>query len=183
MNKKRIIKLFLWALNFLTIGLLIWSLVNYQFLNNEVTRIVKIGGLFAVILLVFILEGAPVFVGSSVAVATLLTMNTFNPLLVLALFLGFAILGNFAYFYLGYFSGEKILKYFDKEDVKKYKKLFKKNGKTAMIFMAISPLPYLPTLAGVFKMDKYFMFVYSMGVRLIRHTIVFGLWYFGLKII
>jgi len=76
---------------------------------------------------VIFLEGAPVFVGSSIAVATILAMNAFNPWLILLLFLSSAIVGNIFYFYLGYFSGEKILKIFSKDRREKDTKTYLKN--------------------------------------------------------
>ena len=172
------IKALLLILNVLVVVLLIWSLINYKFLNNEVTNAVQIWGLLAMVLFVFVLEGAPVFVGGSVAVASVLAMATFNPWLILFLFLASAILGNVAYYYLGHHFGLKVLKYFDRRDVRKYKRLFHEHGRTAMIVMALSPIPYLPTLAGAFRMDKFYMFVEIMGLRIIRHIIVFLFWYF-----
>ena len=181
MNKKKVIKYSLWILNLLIVFALIWSLVNYKILNQEVTRLVIIGGLSAMILFVIFLEGAPVFLGPSVVVAAILTMNAFNPWLILSLFLLSAIVGNIFYFYLGYFSGEKILKYFSKTDVKKYKDLFKKYGRHTMLIMAVSPIPYLPTLAGVFRMNSKQQILETLIVRMIRHTFVFFVWLFILR--
>jgi len=181
MNKKKVIKYSLWILNLLIVFTLIWSLVNYKILDKEVTRLVMVGGLSAMILFVIFLEGAPVFLGPSVVVAAILAMNSFNPWLILSLFLSSAIVGNVFYFYLGYFSGEKIFKYFQKTDVKKYKNLFKKYGRNAMLIMAISPIPYLPTLAGVFKMNSKQQILETLIVRMIRHTVVFFIWLFILR--
>ncbi len=176
MDKKKLIKGILWLVNIIVILLLVWSLVNYKFLENEVVGAVQVGGLIAMVLIVFILEGAPVFVGGSVAVASLMAMGGFNIWLLLSLFLLSAILGNFFYYYLGYFSGKKILRYFDKKDVKKYEDLFKKYGLWAMVIMAVSPIPYLPTIAGVFRMSPRHMFIETLIVRLIRHLVVFFFW-------
>ena len=147
MNKKEMVRLSIWLLNLFVILLLIWSLINYEILDNEVTKFVQFGGLFAMIFIVVFLEGAPVFVGPSVAVATVLAIGVFNPMSVLTIFLGSALLGNILYYFLGYFSGKRILKYFKAEDVKKYKKFFKKYGGITLMTMAVSPVPYLPTLA------------------------------------
>ncbi len=174
---KNVIKYSVWVLNLLIVFALIWSLINYKILDQEVTKIVMISGLLAMILFVIFLEGAPVFVGSSIAVATILAMNAFNPWLILLLFLSSAIVGNIFYFYLGYFSGEKILKYFPKTDVKRYKNLFKKYGRHAMLIMAISPIPYLPTLAGIFKMNSKQQILETLIIRMIRHSVVFFVWF------
>jgi len=181
MNKKRMVKIGLGIFNVIIIALLVLSIIYYEILDAEVGRIIAIWGITAMIIFVIILEGAPVFVGPSVAVATLIAMGKFSPWFILSLFLISAIIGNIVYYYLGYFSGEKILKYFNRKDVNKYKKTFNKHGKMAMAVMAISPIPYIPTIAGVFKMKKSQMFIQSMGIRLIRHTIVFFIWYFALK--
>ena len=127
MIKKKKVKLFLWTLNFLVIFLLIWSLVNYQFLNQSVGTLVQIWGLIAMVLFIIILEGAPVFVGPGMGVAAVLAMGVHNPWLVLVLFLSSALIGNIFYFYLGHNYGRRMLKYFDKE-VKKYCYMWKDGG-------------------------------------------------------
>ena len=177
MNKKRVVKFSVWLLNILTILLLIWSLINYKLLNQEVSQFVQVWGLLAMIFLVILLEGAPIFVGSGLVVASVLAMDI-NPWLILFLFLFFALVGNILYFYLGYFSGKRILKYFGKKNVKKYKELFKKRGPSAMIIMAISPIPYLPTLAGVFRMTSPILITKVLAVRMIRHMVVFLFWFY-----
>ena len=178
MNKKRVVKFSIWFLNVLVISLLVWSLINYKFLNQEVSQFVQIGGLLAMIFLVILLEGAPVFVGSGLVVAAVLTMGTENSGFILFLFLFFALVGNVIYYYLGYFSGKRILKYFDKKDINKYEKLFKKYGSSAMIIMAVSPLPYLPTLAGVFRMKSITLISKVLVVRMLRHVVVFLFWFY-----
>lgn len=177
MNKKKVIRFSIWALNLLIVFVLIWSIINYKILGQEVTRLVITGGLIAMIFFVIILEGAPVFIGSSVVVAAILTMNVFNPWSIFLLFILSAIIGNILYFYLGYFSGEKIMKYLDKKNVREYKDLFKKYGRFAMLIMAISPIPYLPTLAGIFRMSPKYFFLETLSVRIIRHTVVFLFWF------
>jgi membrane-associated protein len=165
-------------LNLLVIFLLIWSLINYTFLSNEVSRFVQIGGLIVMIFLVILLEGAPVFIGPGLVVATILSIGTENPGFILLLFIVSALVGNVIYFYLGYFSGKRILKYFDKKDIKKYERLFKKYGFAAMMITAISPIPYLPTIAGVFKMTSPILITQVLIIRMIRHLIVFLFWFY-----
>jgi len=177
MNTKKVIKYSAWILNLLLIFVLVWSLINYKILDQEVTRFVMVGGLSAMIVLIIILEGAPVFLGPSTAVAAILAMNVFNPWLIFTLFLLSALVGNILYYSLGYFSGEKILKYFSKKDVKKYEQLFKKYGRRAMLIMAISPVPYLPTLAGVFRMESKYQITEILIARIIRHTVMFLFWF------
>jgi len=177
MNKKKVIRFLIWTLNLLIVFALIWSIINYKILDKEVTRLAITGGLIAMVFFVIILEGAPVFIGPSVVVAAILTMNAFNPWFILLLFILSAIIGNILYFYLGYFSGEKIMKYLDKKNVREYKALFKKYGRAAMLIMAVSPIPYLPTLAGVFRMNPKHLFLETLPVRIIRHTVVFLFWF------
>ncbi len=178
MNKKKVIRFSVWALNLLIVFAFIWSIINYKILDQEVTRLIITGGLIAMVFFVIILEGAPVFIGPSVVVAAILTMNAFNPWPILLLFISSAIMGNILYFYLGYFSGEKIMKYFNKKNVREYKALFKKYGRPAMLITAISPIPYLPTLAGIFKMNPKHFFLEIMPVRIIRHIVVFLFWFY-----
>lgn len=178
MEKKKVVRFSLAILNFLVIFLLIWSLVNYTFLHKEVSQFIQVGGLLVMIFFVILLEGAPVFMGSGLVVATVLAMGTENSGFILLLFLVSALIGNVIYFYLGYFSGKKILKYFDKKDVKRYERLFKKYGRAAMFIMAVSPIPYLPTLAGVFRMTSPILIAEVLVVRMIRHVIVFLFWFY-----
>lgn len=178
MNKKKVIYFSLWLLNLLILFILVWSLINYKILDQEVSRFVQEGGLLAMIFLIILLEGAPVFVGSGLVVASVLAMKITNPGLVFLLFIISAIIGNILYFFLGYFSGKKILKYFEKKDVKKYKELFQKYGWSAMIIMAVSPIPYLPTLAGVFGIDSPYRIAGILAIRMVRHTVVFLFWFF-----
>ncbi|MEX0932845.1 MAG: VTT domain-containing protein [Candidatus Pacearchaeota archaeon] len=182
MDKKNIVKISFWILNFIIIFLLIWSLINHRVLNQEVSNIVATFGLVAMILFVVILEGAPVFIGPSVAVASILAMGALNPWTILFLFLISAFVGNVFYYYLGYFSGKKILKYFSDKDVEKYKKFFKNHGGKTLGIMAISPVPYLPTLAGVFKLKSKSIMAYILLVRALRHIVVFAFWLIILNI-
>jgi len=178
MNKKRVVKFSAWMLNILVILLLVWSLINYRVFNQEVTQFVQVGGLLAMVFLVILLEGAPVFIGSGLVIASALAINIINPWLILFLFLFFALVGNIVYYYLGYFSGKRIFKYFDKKDVKKYEELFKKYGFTAMIITAVSPIPYLPTLAGVFRIKSKVFIAEVLIIRMIRHVVVFLFWFY-----
>lgn len=183
MNKKKIIRFSIGLLNVLVVLLLVWSLINYRILDKEVTQLVQFGGLSAMIFFIIILEGAPIFIGPSVAVASMLAINTINPWLILLLFLTSAFIGNFIYYYLGYFYGKKILKYFNKKDVKRYRNLFKKYGRVTMIIMAISPIPYLPTLAGVFRLKSFYLMSEILIFRIMRHIAVFFFWFLILRII
>ena len=176
MNVKKVVRYFGWFFNISIVSLLIWSFLNYRVLENNLTGFVQAWGFIALIIIVILLEGAPVIIGGSVAVAALLAMGA-NPWVTLGLFLISAIVGNILYYYLGYFSGKKILKYFDKRDRDKYFKLFEKYGRAAMLIMAISPVPYLPTLAGFLKMSPWYMFTEVLAVRMVRHVIVFFIWY------
>ena len=181
MDKKKLVRFFIWTLNILVVLILVWSLINYKILNQSVSELVQFGGLLTMIFLVILLEGAPVFVGSSIVVASILAMNIFNPWFILFLFLFFALVGNVFYFYLGYLFGKKIFKYFDKKDIKRYEKLFEKYGRAAMIIMAVSPIPYLPTLAGIFRVKSNYLIAEIILIRMVRHTLVFLFWLFVLS--
>lgn len=176
MNKKRLIRVVGWSLNIVVVLLLVWSIVNYRVLEQDITRAIQVGGIFVAAILIFVLEGAPVFIGPSVTVVALLVIGI-NPLLVLFLLLGFAILGDIAYYYLGRKSEYRVERFIEKEDMNRYRRLFKKYGKAAMYIMAITPLPYLPTIAGIFKMPPSYFFTKVMGVRMLRHIVVFLFWF------
>jgi len=183
MAQKRNVKLFFSALNIIIIILLIWSLINYKVLNEEVGELVQVGGLIVLVLIIIIFEGAPVFVGPGMGVGAVLAMGVFDPKLILLIFLISAVVGNIIYFSLGYIFGKKVLDYFDEKDVKRYKELFKKYGKAAMIVMAVSPMPYLPSLAGVFRVKSPIMITEVLLLRLIRHVVVFSMYYYAILLI
>jgi membrane protein YqaA with SNARE-associated domain len=166
-----------WVLNITIVLLLVWSFLNYRVLENNLSVFVQAWGLLALVIIVIVLEGAPVVVGGNVTVAVLMAAGV-NPWVLLPFFLVSAIIGNIFYYYLGYFSGKKMLKYFDEEDRARYFKLFEKYGRATMLIMAISPVPYLPSLAGFLKMSPWYMFTEVLAVRLIRHVVVFFVWYF-----
>jgi len=46
-----------------------------------------------------------------------------------------------------------------------------------MLIMAISPIPYLPTLAGIFKMNSKQQILETLIIRMIRHSVVFFVWF------
>lgn len=176
MLTKRVVKFSFIFLNLLMVFLLVYSLINYKILSNEVGELVKVGGLIVMCLFVLILEGAPVALGGSVAVAAILTLDIFNPVLVLSLFLICAVFAGIGYYWIGAHYGRKILKYFDKDSIEKYEKFFRKYGSLSMILMAITPIPYLPTIGGVFGM-KYLSLFIVFFVRILRHIVVFFIWY------
>jgi len=178
MNKKRVIKYLIGLLNLIVVFILIWSIINYKVLNQEVTDLAKTGGLVVMVFLVIFLEGAPSLIGSSVVVAAILAMNSFNPWLILLLFIVSAIIGNIIYFCLGHFFGKRIMGYFDEGYMKKYKDLFKKYGGAAMMITAISPTPYFPELAGAFRVTSKSLLFKILILRIIRHTVVFFFWFF-----
>jgi len=178
MIKKELVKRGFIFVNLVMVLLLIVSLINYQYFDKEINELIKFGGLSAMIFLVFILEGAPVLIGGSVAVASMMALEVFSPWFLLAMFLVSAFFGNLFYYFLGVFAGRKVLSYFDKKDIKKYEEFFKQYGHLSLLIMAVTPIPYLPTLAGVFKNAKPFYLIGIMIIRLIRHSVVFFVWYY-----
>lgn len=176
MNKTKAVHHVLTFLNFLVIAVFIWSLINYKVLDATINKWAVAGGLVFLIIFIIFLEGAPIVAGPTIAVAAFLTIGEYTPLFIYLVFILSGVVGNFIWFYLGVFSGHKLLKYFDPKVISRYEKLFKKYGWWTMVITAVTPIPYLPTLAGIFDMKWKHMFIGVMGVRIIRHTIVFIFW-------
>tara|TARA_Y100000296_G_C5082100_1_gene210483 strand:- start:315 stop:575 length:261 start_codon:yes stop_codon:yes gene_type:complete len=76
-------------------------------------------------------------------------------------------------YFLGYVRGKGIvLLFIDEEHYKEYLDLFKNKGKFAMTISALTPIPYLPILAGTLKMHFYDFLLYGIVMRTLRFAVV-----------
>jgi len=170
MNKKSF-HIIIWVITILVIILSIWSIINYKFLKNELENSVESFGYIAIFIIAFIFESIPSLIGPDTPLITgiLIGLNFYVILIILLISTTISALLSY---YLGHKSHEYIKEVSDKKTFNKYHKLFKKYGKAGMIIAALTPIPYVPALAGIFKMDfKYFLFVVTL-IREIKYVIV-----------
>ncbi len=175
-NKK--IKIFSLVFSLLVLGLLVYSIFNYSFLKNQINdnlnnQVIKYGYI-AVFVLSFLLEISPQpFASAIIPFANGMVLGLDYYSLLISTILG-VITSSFAGYFLGiYFGKEIVLKFTGEENYEKYYRIFKKYGKFGMALIAITPLPYFPIIAGVFKMD-FFDFVFYAVIPRVVYFFVFG---------
>jgi|APSaa5957512576_1039674.scaffolds.fasta_scaffold63058_1 uncharacterized membrane protein YdjX (TVP38/TMEM64 family) len=178
MSKYRTIKIISFIFGLIVLALFIYSLVNYKFLQKEINYAlgerVEDYGLPAVFVLGFLLEISPQpFASALVPFANgLLIGINFESLLVATLIA--VILASLFAYWLGIYLGKPIvIKMVGKEKYDKSDNLFKKYGKAGMAVLALTPLPYFPIFAGIFKMRFADFIIYAVFPRMI-HMFVYG---------
>lgn len=182
MNRKgyhvRVYRLITFLVGLLVLGLMIYSLVNYSYLHNsinaEFAEFVGKYGLLSVFILTFLVEISPQpFVSSIFPLLTgfILGLDPFY----LFTFTILAVISSslFAY-YVGIHLGKKItIRIIGQDNYEKARSRFKRYGKAGMAILALTPIPYFPILAGLFKMDLVDFILYGVIPRII-HFIVLG---------
>lgn len=82
-------------------------------------------------------------------------------------------LAGIAAYYLGITHSEAMLhSVMSEKRAKKAIEYFKKYGKWGMAILALSPIPYLPILAGIFKMKIKDFAIYALLMRAIHFIII-----------
>ena len=176
MHKK--IKIATSIIGILVIILFLYGLVNYRILDKQISERVEfyVGkyGYYSVFVFSFILEISPQpFIGAVGTVASGLVFGlNFYYLLILVIVAG--TLSAITAYAIGRLYGKRIvIKLFGRKNYEKYSLLFKKYGKLAISLAALTPIPYFPVIAGVFKMKAVDFAVYALFVRVI-HFVVFS---------
>ena len=170
MYKKRFLKLLGWVLLFLIILIFGYGIINHHVLQNEVTKWIGAGGLTALFIFCFILESAPVTIGPDAPLIGAIASGL-NPLgILIVLFvsttssaiISFLIAKKYSHYARGFIKAK---------NMQKYEEMWHKHHKWGMPLAAISPIPYIPAIAGIFHMSsKYFIFVVT-PIRIIKYII------------
>lgn len=173
-KKIRILSLIL-SLSVLT--LLFYSIINYSILENQINEALNqdIGkySYFAIFILSFLLEISPQPFASAIVpfINGLVIGLNYNLLLIITL-LG-VVSSSFTAYILGLYYGRKItIKIIEEDNYQKYLELFKKYGKFAMTIAAVTPFPYFPILAGIFKMGFKEFIVYAAIPRILYFLVL-----------
>ncbi|MBT4166350.1 hypothetical protein HOE04_04900 [archaeon] len=160
------------------LALFIYTIINFGFLQNQLEAGLKNQilqyGYISIFLISFLLEGLPQpFVSAIFPFITGVVLGLDFKLLLLITIAG-AILSGFIAYAIGIIYGKKIaIKIAGEENYQTYHNLFKKYGKLGMTIIALTPLPYFPILAGVFKMNLGDFIRFAVLPRII-HFLVFA---------
>ena len=143
-------------------------------LKALILKYIQVYGIFAVLVLAFLLDmlWQPVGPEVPISIAILFGLNSFYVFI-------FTLLGSYSASLLNYFLGRgilsnKVMFSMTKEDRIKYSNLFKKYGKWGLFVAAIGPIPWVPFcwLAGSFKMKFRRFVIYGLVPRLLRILVV-----------
>jgi membrane protein YqaA with SNARE-associated domain len=179
-HKKRIAHVFSIAFIILIILFSAYSVINYRLLKNQVTTSIENKGYLGLFISSFILESFPSLIGPGTPLlAALLIKLNFVRLLIILLIS--TTISSLLTYYLGYRYSDYFKELIDKKNLKKYERLFRKYGKVGMIIAAVTAVPYIPILAGIFKMKpSYFVFIVTT-IRIVNYIFTSYVLYLGLN--
>jgi len=168
MNYKKLIEWVNAIILLLAVVLSVYLIVEYFFLGGELTSgVLKIGYL-GILIFSFILEISIQFFGPDIFLVSGILAG-FNFYLVLLFVLSGSITGGLLAYYIGLVYGRRALNLFLKEEsFENACKFFEKYGKIGMSIAALTPLPYFPVIAGMFKMKFRDFLLYGVLVRTLR---------------
>jgi len=172
MSYKKLVKWVNFAVLLLVLALSIYLTVRYFFLKEELTSNALQMGYIGILIFTFILEISIQFVGPDILlISGILAGFNFYYVLMFIL-LGSVLAGLFAY-YLGFIYGRKVLGFlFKEEEFERACRFFEKYGKIAMSIAALTPLPYFPVIAGIFKMKFRDFMLYAVAMRVLRFVVL-----------
>jgi len=168
MKKRQIAHIVAITLTLAVLMVFIYTLINFKILRNDISQAVQSGGILIMTVFYFLLEGIPNFVGLEPVMisAILLKINFWTIFFWICVAV---ILANSFSYYFGYVASGYVKGFVDKEKLENYEDLWHKHGKKAMVITAITPIPYIPALAGVFKMKASYFYTWVLFSRLARH--------------
>ena len=173
MNKKNIVIILL----IITLSLI--TILNYStiehYINRYVQDLVEEYGYYAIGTLVFFLETVPQPFISALVPLSVGIIFELNIVVLLSMVIIVSITANYTAYFIGYYSSDQITKFFtNKKNYQKVQKWFEKYGKYSLSILALSPLPYLPIIGGIYKMKFIEFTIYAIIPRFI-HFLIFGL--------
>lgn len=157
--KKRGWKIVGWLFSLVLTALLVLSFVYYGQFRAEISRIVGVYGFPGLFLIGFLLELIPQFFSPHLALVVTIYFGLNLPLALLFIIIG-SLLGSTLGFWIGKKKGlEVTYSFVAKGDITRFQELVDKYGKIVLLIAAISPLPYLPVVAGSLNINwKHFIF-------------------------
>jgi len=179
-HKRRIAHSVILLIVILMLAFFVYSIVNYRVMRNQLTSGVEKWQYTSVFISSFILESFPSIIGPGTPfTAAMLVKLDFKYTLIILLIS--TTLSALLSYFLGFKYSEEVLKFVSPKTRKDYERLFKKYGKATMIITAVTALPYIPSLAGVFKMKfKYFLFVVT-SIRILNYFFISTVIYYAVN--
>jgi membrane protein YqaA with SNARE-associated domain len=183
MNKKKK-RIIFGAIEILILALIIfifvWGIVNYTFIEENISKQLEASGLIGIFIASFLLDLIPQYVSPH---SVILTSKLFGFDFIksfLLVIIGSSI-GSILGYEIGYFSRNrsdlpKIL--FREKIVRKVHNTIHNGGKWIVTLAAISPIPYVPILLGVFGLNRKNFLIYGVIPRIIGYFIFGTLVYF-----
>lgn len=172
------VKIISWIIGLIILILFIYAIVNHTVLKNQLRENLELQietyGYIAVLIFTFILEISPQpFVSGLVPFATGVIFGLNIKILFVYTIIG-VIASSLTAYFLGIKFGEKIvITIVGKKNYKKVHDFFLKYGKLGMLLLALTPIPYFPILAGIFKMNPSDFLLFAIIPR-ICHFFIFG---------
>lgn len=155
----------------------VYSVFNYRIMRKEISDRTEIYvtryGYAAVFIFSFLLEISPQpFISALAPLASGIALNMDYYFLTGIVILSATLAGLVGYF-VGIVYGKTFaFRFIDGKNYQKYKRLFKKYGNFAMSVAALTPIPYFPVLAGVFKMKFTDFAIYALFFRVLHFLIM-----------
>jgi len=169
--KKRGWKIIGWIFSIVLTVLLVLSIVYYQLFRAEMSRIVGVYGFIGLFFIGFILELVPQFLSPHLGLIITIYFGLSPWKAILFVILG-SLLGSSISFWIGKNQGKAVAYSFvATRDAKRFEELIAKYGPAVVLIAAISPLPYLPMIAGALDIKwKSFLF-FGIIPRIFSYTI------------
>lgn len=149
------------------VGLLIFSLVNFQLLNNKITTSVQSYGIGFLFFITGFIEFFPMFFSPTLPLIVMISagFSVFLSTLIVCLA---SIMGSILGFEVGRQYGfQYVCVLFNPNQWIKVNYFLKKYGKIFMTLAALTPLPYFPIIFGALEIPKKDFLLFGVVPRVI----------------
>jgi uncharacterized membrane protein YdjX (TVP38/TMEM64 family) len=179
-DKKRVVNIFGFLVILFTLGLFIFSFVDYGVIKEVTERNLAYYGLPAIFVAVFFFDLFPQYLSGHfvLIISAILKMNMLMVTVV-------TIIAAFLASVIGFWIGRKVERsffsdLFGKSMYKRMEKGVIKYGKWYAAISAISPLPYIPIIFGAMDMSWKDFLIYGVIPRLVGFIVTVLFSYYAL---
>lgn len=150
-----------------------FSIVKYDSLEHQIKQSVETRGLISIGIFSFILDFLPQYISPHIFIIMNGLMGFGFPPLILLVILGSSI-GSIVGFEIGrkMKNGNELLSFIGKRKIEVFKKNINGWKKWIVTIAAISPLPYIPLVLGMFDMSRKNFLVYGVIPRIIGFVLL-----------
>lgn len=165
------------------VGFMIFSLINYNNLKQQMTQEVEISGLVGVFILTFFLEFIPQIMNPILGVLAALTAQINVHFVVLT-----AVIASFMGSVLGFWIGKKygskyVYALFERKTILKIHNFWEKYGKWFVLVSAVTPVPYVPMIFGALHMKWKDFALYGLLPRILNFAVPGYAFYYGISLL